>query len=362
MDLVFYIFATALCATLCLRNATWTCVKSDERLHLRRINTGFLILFWGVFSVLMGFRYGFVDTGVYKRIVGFLGTNVDNMFDLSHMGGIEIGFRLWMLLCNIVSGSNAQFFVLVTTAFTLAGVFVFIKRESIDVGFSIFLFITLYSFTFMNGIRQAWCVPFFSLAYIKYRDRPIVIALVCVFLSFFHKSILFMFVLYLCSHGRFFNAKIKAFFCCCLLVAAFPGVTNVLTVILPEKYSESLVELSAGTGIMRILINSFPAVMIFIARGRKEKWSAQFDGIDNLFLIDLAINFSSLRSTYFARFFMYFALFLCAYYPVIMRRGFNQVTPGFATFLLTVFYAAFYFFQAATFERYGYLRQFYLNW
>ena len=80
--------------------------------------------------------------------------------------------------------------------------------------------------------------------------------------------------------------------------------------------------------------------------------------MDNLLLIDFVVNLCSIRSTYFARMSIYFGLFLCAYYPAILKKVFSKNSQGLAVALFTIFYTIFYFYQAYTFEQYGYLREF----
>ena len=313
-----------------------------------------------IFSVLMGFRYNFVDTSTYKLMLRSIGTDFKNLLDPS-IAKIEIGFNIWMILCNIVSNSNEPFFVFVTTAVTLAFVFTYLYRESTDRGFSIFLFITLHAFTFMNGIRQALVASFFALAYQKYKERPVIMMLICVLLSVFHKSMLLMIPLYLCSRGRFFNWKMRVLFCFSVVCVVAPGSINwILNSILSDRYIESLAVSTRGVGEIRILINSLPVVLMLLARRITKGHSIQNDNMDNLLLIDFAVNICSLRSTYFARMSIYFGLFLCAYYPTILKKVFSKNSQGLAVTLFTIFYTIFYFYQAYTFEQYGYLREFYL--
>lgn len=364
MTLVYCIFGVALFALIISRGSSFVSAESsmdslDNTIYVKR--SAFLFtVFWVIFSVLMGFRYNFVDTSTYKMMLRRIGTDFANLLDPS-VAKIEIGFNIWMILCNIVSNSNEQFFVFVTTAVTLALVFTYLYRESTDGGFSILLFITLYSFTFMNGIRQALAASFFALAYQKYKDRPVIMVFVCVLLSVFHNSMLLLIPLYLCSRGGFFNWKIKVLYCFAVVVVVAPGSIDwILNSVLSDRYIESLSIANYGVGRMRILINSLPVVLMLLARRITKGQSIQSDDMDNLLLIDFVVNLCSIRSTYFARMSIYFGLFLCAYYPAILKKVFSKNSQGLAVALFTIFYTIFYFYQAYTFEQYGYLREFYL--
>lgn len=364
MTLVYYIFGTALFAVIVSRGSNIVSVNNnldgcDSAGHVKR-NAFLFVVFWVIFSFLMGFRYNFVDTSTYKMMCRRIGTDFANLSDPS-VAKIEVGFNIWMILCNIISKSNEQFFVFVTTAVTLAFVFIYLYRESTDGGLSVFLFITLYSFVFMNGIRQALTASLFTLAYQKYKDRPVIMVSLCVLLSVFHNSMLLMIPLYLCSRGRFLNWKMKVFLCFAVACVIAPGSVDwIFNRFLSDRYIESLAEATRGAGGMRILINSIPVVLMLIARKITSRNNIQNDDMDNLLLIDFAVNICSLRSTYFARMSIYFGLFLCAYYPAVLKKVFSKNSQGVAAALFVAFYSIFYLYQAKAYDGYGYLREFYL--
>mgnify|MGYP003290091087 CR=1 FL=1 len=365
MTLVYYILGSALLAFIISRGASFLSTENnidnfEHTMYVKR-SIFLFVIFWIIFSVLMGFRFGFVDTSTYKMMSERIGADFANLKDPS-VGEIEIGFNIWMILCNIASNSNEQFFVFVTTSITLALVFSYLYKESTDGGFSILLFVTLYSFTFMNGIRQALAASFFALAYQKYKERPIIMVFICVLLSVFHNSMLLLIPLYLCSQGKFFNLKMKILFCFAVLCVIAPeSIDGILNRILSERYMESLSAMDYGTGMMRIVINSLPVILMLLARRITRGKGVQNDDMDNLLVIDFLVNLCSIRSTYFARMSIYLGLFLCAYYPSILKKIFTKNSQRMLSILFTGFYMIFYFYQAHTFERYGYLREFYLT-
>lgn len=361
MRLAYCILGAAIFALIISRSLSFVSSKGsfNSSAYVRRGSFLFLV-FWMVFSILMGFRYNFVDTSTYKMLLRRIGTNFSNLSDPS-AASVETGFNIWMILCNIVSNSNEQFFVFITTSVTLALVFIYLYRESEDGGLSILLFITLYSFTFMNGIRQALVASLFTLAYQRYKEHPMLMVLICILLSAFHSSMLLLIPLYLCSRGRFFNWKMKLLFCLAVMVVIAPGsIEWIYKSILSDRYIESLAIANYGVGSIRIIINSLPVALMLLARRITKGQKIQSDEMDNLLMIDFVVNLCSLRSTYFARMSIYFGIFLCAYYPAILRKVFNKNSQGLAVALFTIFYTVFYFYQTYTFEQYGYLQEFYL--
>ena len=85
---------------------------------------------------------------------------------------------------------------------------------------------------------------------------------------------------------------------------------------------ETLSTVDDGAGILRILINSLPCILMLISKKVADNKETQFDEMDNILLLDFAANFCSDSSTYFARMSIYFGLFICAYYPTIIKRVF----------------------------------------
>lgn len=364
MALVYCIFGTALLALIVIKNSSHEAFEKtrkhfDNIIYINRRAINFFVI-WMIFSFLMGCRFGFVDTATYKLMLRRIGTDFSNLLNPA-VAKIEVGFNIWMILCNIVSKSNEQFFVFITTAVTLAFVFIYLYQESMNGGLSIFLFITLYSFTFINGIRQSFVASIFALSYHKYKDRPAIMVFICALLSLFHNSMLLLIPLYLCSRGKFFNWKIKALFCFSVLCVTAPGTIDwILNSILSNRYIDSLAVANYGAGGIRILVNSLPAFLMLLARKITEKRIKQNDTMDNILFIDFLINLCSIRSTYFARMSIYFGLFLCSYYPSILKKIFNRNSQKYAIMLVVLFYSIFYLYQASAFERYGYLREFYL--
>ena len=367
MSLVYCIFGVALLSLVCIGESeaiydTNSAIQRDVKSLYLTKKVFVYILFCTMFSILMGFRYNFVDTSTYKLMFNRIGTDFSNLLD-PKVSVIEVGFNIWMILCNIVLKSSDQLFVFITTAITLIFVLIFIYKESEYGGLSIFLFVTLYSFTFMNGIRQSLTAAIFAILYRKHKDNIVIMVLICCALSLLHNSMLFVMALYICSRGKFCNWKMKALILCGLLCVVAPNsIEWIFNLVLSERYFESLAESDYGTGIMRIIVNSIPAILMLLARhitGSDDY--GQNDSLDNLLIIDLIVNFCSIRSTYFARMSIYFGLFLCVYYPTLIKRVFNERSQRYAVCLVVVFYTTFYIFQVLAYKNYGYLNGFYLN-
>lgn len=333
-----------------------------ENIETEYVYKGLFLVFvlWAVYSFLFGCREGFVDTYTYKLMAERIGSDFANMQD-EELAIVEQGFNAWMILCNKISGNNTQVFIFLTTAITFACGFIFIYKNSDDVPVSIFLFITLFSFTFVNGIRQALVAVIFALFYDKWKNRTVLMILVCVLLSLFHESALLLIPLYLCINGKFFNWKIKILFAFALFsIVGYSQIEKLLDIFIAEDYTETLSLMTTGASILRVLINSIPFVLVLIKYGTQGIDDEDDAKFCNIILIDMAINICSLKSTYFARMAIYFSIFVVAFYPRLINKAFNKKNRVLAYIFFIVLYSAFYIYQAYTFESYGYLREFHL--
>lgn len=363
MTLVIWIFAITVLAMLISRGVGPLSTNNyfRERKGSEHINRGFFVLFsaWIAYSILFGCRQGFVDTSTYKSMAERIGADFINLFN-NEVAIVEPGFNFWMILCNKISGNNSQFFIFFTTVLTLAGVFVYFYKNSSDSVFSVFFFITMFSFTYINGIRQTLVAVLFTLLYNKWKERPAIMILICIFLTLFHESALLLIPLYLGIRGKFLNWKIKLLFLFALVCVISGGqIQQLLDMFLSDSYMDSLNIITNGTGVLRVIINAIPFVLVLLQR-HIHKSAGNTDEIYNIFMIDMAINVCSLNSAYFARMSIYFSLFVANYYPYIIHKVFNRNSQRIAYFLFVAFYSAFYLYQARVFENYGYLREFYL--
>lgn len=324
---------------------------------------GYLIFLWLLYSVILGSRAGFVDTSTYRHMAEKIGSDFINLFDQSK-AIVEPGFNLFMILCNKIS-SDTQFFVFITSMITFAGVFVWIYKKSTDKMLSLFMFITLHMFTYINGIRQAIVAVIFALLYDKWKDNKWWLIITCLVLSLFHNSALLLIPICLCVYGKPFNWKIKCVFAFSLFCLIAPGaVQNLLSFFLSERYQETLTMSTRGTGIIRVLLNSVPAISAVIYYYAKQHTNQKMTKSEtimfNILLIDLAIGICSLRSTYFARMSIYFSLFTIIYFPYLLQKIFNRRSYLPSCLISGAVYTAFFLYQAYAYNNYGYLDSFYL--
>ncbi len=360
MTLVYFIYGLTMIFTFC---GNVNSLSPDYR-HLdgdHRKQKYYLTFLWAVFTVILGCRVGFVDTHTYKLMAERIGSSFGNLSN-PELAVVETGFNIFMIISNKIF-PDTQFFVFLTTAITFACVFVWIYRKSTDKMFSFFLFMTLYMFTYINGIRQAMVAGVFVLLFDKWKDNKWWLIGTCLALSTFHNSALLLIPLCLCINGKVFNWKIKVLGLFSLLCLFVPGsVQWLLDMFLTERYTETLDVNTGGASVIRFLLNAVPLVLALVyyqfmtSRGKKLTQSDMM--MINILLVDFAIGICSLRSAYFARMSIYFSLFPIIYVPYILRKIIARNSYVFAYLLAIVVYSVFFIYQAITYSHYGYLREF----
>ena len=150
-----------------------------------------VIIFWIVLIFVSGFRYSFCDTAVYRNLCEDIGTEWSNATSDTFVVQ-DVGFNLLMIAINKL-GLHSQYLILVTAFATFLIYAVYIYRYSIDVPYSLLLFMMVSYFTMINGVRQvlAGAIIFLALPFV--RDKKFIpYALAVLLASTFHASAMVM--------------------------------------------------------------------------------------------------------------------------------------------------------------------------
>ena len=152
-----------------------------------------------LFASFRNYRVG-TDTGTYVR-------NFINQLDYQYFNfrdGVELGYQLIeYLLLRITYNYFWLFFV---TSFIVVFCYLYIfRKNSKDYTTSVFIFITLGTYTFFfNGLRQGLAMAIFAFAIPYLITRNFYkYFLICIFASFFHTTALLMVPFYLLVNSNF---------------------------------------------------------------------------------------------------------------------------------------------------------------
>ena len=310
-----------------------------------------------VLIVLAGCRVGFVDTSTYCNMATRLGTDYANAFN--SVVPTEVGFNLFVVFLNNLCNDN-QFFIFVTTALTLSLVFYKIYKSSPDKSFSVLLFLFLYFYTYINGIRQSIAAAIIFCLYDRIKNNNFKMVFLCIILSLIHSSALLMIPMLYVVRGNVFNNKIKLLMCLALCAIFVPSITNRLfELVLNDKYLMTLDVVEKGTSAIRIIVNSVPCVLgLWFYYNKKDKLENEEVKMLNLILVDFAIVIFSISSTYFARMSIYTSIFSIIYMPYLIRKIFRKNSYLAARYIVILFYLVYFVYQTLVYYNFGYLREF----
>ncbi len=152
-----------------------------------------LILLSGLRSDMVG-----TDTGGYLRTFQY--------FDIHFLENSAKDFGFYYLMGLVRSFTdNKTIFLFVTSLFTLIPLFYFIKKTSLNVPFSLFLYVVLGFYTqSFNVIRQSIAISFILLAVYYLSNRSLTKSVISFFIATqFHLSALLVGVIYIINHIKF---------------------------------------------------------------------------------------------------------------------------------------------------------------
>ena len=283
------------------------------------INNYFFSIIVSFLVCLSGFRYKVgTDYGNYSEVYIYMGMEPIN-WEM-----VEIGFELLMKNLYKVN-ENPQIMFFIIALITNIGISLFIKRNSNNLGLSMYLYVTTFVYYgTMNGMRQYLASSILALGfkhiingefrkYIKY----IIIAML------FHISALVMIPIFFLVRKDTYSKINK-----CLLgifILAFLFYQQFLTIIFKifgntkyGYYQEHLVNTSNGANIIRIVVWLVPVIIILKYRNRAIKlYSTDMNIIINLCILGSMFMCLAYKHVYFARFCMYFDIFYLILIPRI---------------------------------------------
>ncbi|WP_227672113.1 EpsG family protein [Psychrobacter urativorans] len=291
-----------------------------------------LALFAGIRSNLVG-----TDSETYTRyFVNQLSVN-----NLQLREGFELGYRL--LEYNLLELTHNYFWL-----FFISGLIVVycylkvIKKYSMNYSFSIFLFITLGTYTFFfNGLRQGLSMAIFALATPYLLEKRIIpYLLICGLASLFHTSALFMIPFYFLV-----NINIKLIYKLSIaFVTSILGSRLLISYIAASnsKYESYTEVVEKGGGYLTLgffaLLVVFIYFIIHIYKIREARFIKLFTfyAVGVLFLIPIAMLGASPSGP--QRLLTYFTWTLVLLLPIVFKRINNiYVSVVFVVIAITYF-------------------------
>lgn len=329
-----------------------------------------MVIFWVTVIFISGFRYGFCDTGVYRNLCQNIGTDW-NRATSETFAIQDVGFNLLMIAINRM-GLHPQYIIVVTSLITFTAYGFYIGKYSMDVPYSLLLFLFVTYFTMINGIRQVLAAMVVFLALPAVRDKKFIpYALLVLLASTLHASAFIMLPLYFVITGPRLNLGIWLFYGCVVVFFAIPSLANaVLGSLLEDSTYLEYLKLDSQMGTMRLLVASVPA-LISIIYGFVEYRNAILienyvhtdrltDILINMQLVGFGFTILGLRMVYFARLSMYLDGGFMLLLPRAIKGSFAPQSEQFVKLASIVLYGAYFLYQVTVYSNYGYFNDFFL--
>lgn len=302
-------------------------VLSNNFLKKRNITTSKLFI---VFSFLAAFipsaiRYGIgIDYFNYINSYYF----VSSISDFNILSFKESGFELINLIAKYIMGDPQYIFV-----FSAMLLLIFIYKAILDnkniinIGFALFIFMTLFYFSSYNTVRQSIAIGivFYSYKYISERKlwKFIIFILLA---SLFHVTALFILPMYFILNSKSHKLKyFKVGIFIIIILIIFKNYSlflqKITTVELFNSYATYQLDtqIRIGTGIGQILIRIPLILPILLLRKKIINYNKPYEILIDMIMIEPFLAIFSYVSTYVDRMSLYFSIVYILILPTIPK-------------------------------------------
>lgn len=322
-----------------------------------------LFIFWGALVFVAGFRNGFVDTVTYRQLYERVGT--DFAFAFTDEMELETGFKLLMIFLNRIT-PDSQILIFLTSFVILSIEIKQICKYSSDIPFSLLLYFLLSFMGTMNGIRQCLAAAILFLAFdwiLKRKTAPYILLVLLV--STIHTSALICIPLYFIMSGKRLNWGIWLFFAAILAVFAFPtAADNILLHILEDSTYEEYVTNQEKMGAMRLFVAAVPTLLALLysrfTRINHTQISRVTGVLINMQMLSFGFTLMGLKMLYYARLSMYVGYANILLLPITIKGCFRGRDATWVKIISIILYVLFFAYQIFSYDKYGYMRSFYL--
>lgn len=338
-------------AALSEQHSVWKPGVYGEKVYLKKDR-----LFYVIMSVILilfvGLRTGYNDTGAYKQAYELLPKDPSVFQGIDWAIGNNPGFKVMNGILRIL-GVSTQNFLMFYAVLTVGIYLWFLRKYTADLWMTVFLFITMGTYTFtMAAIKQCVAVAFCLVGVDRALQKKWIsyvfwTVLACTFHPYSLMYAAVPFLLFRPWTGRTF-VMLLAFGIAGIGMESLLGSLINVTTMLGEEYT---VEEFSGNGvnIFRLLVVWVPVLLSFWAR---KFWRRNPDEKENLIMnltmLNAEIMFVALFGTanFFARLANYFLIFQTLSLPNLFKF-FNEKSRKLLIVGALFGYAAYFYYEEA---------------
>ncbi|MDR7073370.1 EpsG family protein [Fictibacillus barbaricus] len=303
-----------------------------------------LLMFLAMLTLVLvsGLRSNIGDTFFYKHIYEINDFTWD--FILSQK---DIGFGILQKILKMYS-DDPQIMIFTTALITNVLIVLILFKYSRIFELSLYVYITGGLFLIsMNGIRQLFAasIIFTATKYLIEGNWKKYV-LIVLFASTFHQSALILIPIYFLARTKAWSkATVLLIFLSIAITLVFDQFSAFLfSSIKDTQYGQYENFAEGGANIIRVAVNAAPVIIAFIGRKKLKEIYPKSDYIVNMSIIGLVFMIISTQNWIFARFSIYFDLYLLLLISWIVKL-FRKQDEMFVYYGLLICYGAYYFFE-----------------
>lgn len=338
-----------------------------DSIRYKKINLILAMVSMSVIVFFAGLRSGVSDTTAYINWFNLMPNKLQELGPYLTSQDKDLGFIFLSCIFKIFISENYQIWIFTIALCSCIGIFIGIKRYSINFHFSMFLFVTTCYFSWLfNGIRQ------FLVAAILFGCNKLIIdrkfceylciVLVC---ATIHSTALIMIPIYFIVNIKPWCKKIillvGLFLLAIILNQYFSGILN--HILRDTVYSKVVDQFAQDDGvhILRVVVAAIPLMLALYKKKKIDRISPKYVDISiNMSLI--AVLFYALGTVtsgiYIGRLPIYFELYNLLLLPWILKSIFNKNEKPLIYYLCGLGYLAFFYYQMViAWEGFGYISE-----
>ena len=303
-------------------------------------NLIFVLLAFSQLFLISAFRYdiGF-DYQMYA--VGFHNMTSSG-FDTLTYKDWETGFIIFTKLLGFIPGIDYQWFMIILSFIAIFPAAVFIYKNSEMPWLSTVLYVNMFMFFMtMNFLRQMIAVSLLMLAWhFMKRNKFIIFAVIIIFASFFHQTVLVMLPVYFLVKMKPAIRELLIYgFIILWFYTASTNIFDLVTSFFHEEYRDS-VFIQEGVSFVYAILPIFITVMAFVLiKTETINLTNENKYLTNLSFIGTLMMVTMSKHSIIERLSYYFIIFMILLVPVIYQslknKGIKYTTSGEKTIDLT---------------------------
>lgn len=342
------LFSTYFLCLAARMNGKYKYVKGER---VFRANALFAGMACAVLIFVSGFRQDVGDTGTYRDLFKRVPANVIKFIKHPTIKE-DSGFYAIVSFIKQFISSDSQTILLCMAIVTIGLIFITYYKNTDRIEMAVFLFITsgCYLVT-MNGVRQylASSILFFCFPMIYKRQWQYYLPIVFLCSRIHGSALIFLILYFVVDQPAWGNATKWILFVGIFLFVSYPITGPMLANVLGEtqygNYKEALTSSGQGANMIRVMVMAVPVVLSYLGKEFLRGKEKYYNIMVNFSVINLIAILLATRFWIYARFNMYFSLYMVLLLIWCMKYLFDETNEKLVYVMCIGCYAFYYYYE-----------------